>query len=80
MAKQKMEWLKDYKELRLEMPPVPTRDGSLKCIEECEASSEIVEYKKGQIINVEKLDHASFNDIDNGILFRVNDSNAYRLF
>ena len=78
MAKQKMEWLKDYKEFRLEMSPVPDRTG-LKTIEEYEASSELVEYKKGQIINVEKLDGTLFHDADNGIFFAARDSRAYCL-
>jgi hypothetical protein len=79
MAKQKMEWLKDYKELRIEMSPVPDRTG-LKTIEEYEASNELVEYKKGRIINVEKRDRNLFRDIDGGFFFAVSDPSAYRLF
>jgi hypothetical protein len=88
MAIEKMEWQKDYKTLRIEMFSVPDRTGGLKRTEECQASSELVEYKKGQTINVEQRDRTFsfqgvertlFHDVDNDIFFTADDSAEYRL-
>lgn len=79
MAKQKMEWLKDYKGLTLGMYPKPDPTG-LKQTAEYESNDKVVEYKKRQVINVEKRDRTLFHDLDNNLLFRVDDPSAYRLF
>jgi hypothetical protein len=79
MTTQKLEWLKDYKEFSVGMWLVPDPSG-LKQIQEYQASSELIEYKKREIINVEKRDRTLFLDVDRGILFAVHDPRTYRLF
>jgi hypothetical protein len=75
MANQKLEWLKDYKEHSLALFPVQNRTGP----PEFRASNELIEYKKGEIINVEKRDSTMFRDVNRGIFFIAHDPSAYRL-
>jgi hypothetical protein len=77
MALKKLEWLADYREHSLGSIKVERSPGK----EEHRASDAIIEYKKGQIINVEERGDGIFRDTDTGEFFSVNNPNSkYRLF
>ena len=76
MAIKKLEWLADYREHSLGSIRVERTPGK----EEHRSSDEIIEYKKGQIINVEERGDGYFRDTDTGEFFSAKDTSTYRLF
>jgi hypothetical protein len=77
MAFKKLEWLADYKELNPD--PLPRENKARPSIVEFEASNEIFEYKKGEIINVDEMGGGRFRDVDRNIDFQVYQPGQYRL-
>jgi hypothetical protein len=78
MTTRKLEWIADYKELNPVPLPRENKSGLSK-VQEFEASNEVFEYKKGEIINVEEMGKGWFRDVDKNINFHVSESKQYRL-
>jgi hypothetical protein len=76
MRSRSLEWLKPYHELNTTTWKRTDKKGQT---HEWESGTEIIEYKKGEIIEVEEMGDGNFRDVRRNVNFLIDDPSQYRL-
>jgi hypothetical protein len=79
MIIKKLEWRSDFRQLNPDPLPAETPPQLSRLQKQFVGSDEWIEYKKGEVINVEVMGDGRFRDVDKDRYFQTDDERHYRI-